>query len=84
MDWARILAYMTGTVDQELLGRNGMPGGREPHHEGPAERSTEAARRRGGNYTCDGLARVRDRWIPGPFPPPLPSRTTVSGAGMGP
>jgi hypothetical protein len=22
MDWARILAYMTGTVDQELLGRN--------------------------------------------------------------
>ena len=23
MDWARILAYVTGTVDQELLGRNG-------------------------------------------------------------
>jgi putative transposase len=22
MDWARILAYMTGTVDQELLARN--------------------------------------------------------------
>ena len=22
MDWARILAYVTGTVDQELLGRN--------------------------------------------------------------
>jgi hypothetical protein len=23
MDWARILAYVTGTVDQELLVRNG-------------------------------------------------------------
>ena len=22
MDWARILAYITGTVDQELLARN--------------------------------------------------------------
>ena len=22
MDWARILAYVTGTVDQELLARN--------------------------------------------------------------
>jgi hypothetical protein len=22
MDWARILAFVTGTVDQELLGRN--------------------------------------------------------------
>ena len=22
MDWARILAYVTGTVDQELLSRN--------------------------------------------------------------
>ena len=22
MDWVRILAYVTGTVDQELLGRN--------------------------------------------------------------
>jgi hypothetical protein len=22
MDWARVLAYVTGTVDQELLGRN--------------------------------------------------------------
>jgi len=22
MDWARILAYITGTVDQELLSRN--------------------------------------------------------------
>lgn len=22
MDWARILAYMTGTVDQEMLARN--------------------------------------------------------------
>ena len=22
MDWARILAYVTGTVNQELLGRN--------------------------------------------------------------
>ena len=22
MDWARILAYVTGAVDQELLGRN--------------------------------------------------------------
>ena len=22
MDWARILAYVTGTVEQELLGRN--------------------------------------------------------------
>jgi putative transposase len=25
MDWARILAYVTGTVDQELLARNEYP-----------------------------------------------------------
>ena len=24
MDWARILAYVTGTVDQELLARNSV------------------------------------------------------------
>jgi hypothetical protein len=24
MDWARILAYVTGTVDQELLARNNI------------------------------------------------------------
>jgi hypothetical protein len=30
MDWARILAYVTGMVDQELLGR--ISGRREPHH----------------------------------------------------
>ena len=40
MDWARILAYVTGTVDQELLARNS--GCRKPHHEGSVERSTEA------------------------------------------
>ena len=42
MEWARILAYVTGTVDQELLARNEYLARREPHSEGPTERTPEA------------------------------------------
>jgi hypothetical protein len=37
MDWARMLAYVTGTVDQELLARNEYLTRREPHSESPVE-----------------------------------------------
>jgi len=30
MDWARILAYVTGTVDQEFLARNEYLGAENP------------------------------------------------------
>jgi hypothetical protein len=42
MDWARILAYVTWTVDQELLAPERMSGHRKPHPERPAERPTDA------------------------------------------
>ena len=43
MDWARILAYVTGTVDQELLGRNEhlAAENRIMKGEGPVERAAE-------------------------------------------
>ena len=30
MDWARVLAYVTGTLDQELLARNESPAAENP------------------------------------------------------
>jgi len=81
MDWARILAYVTGTVDQELLARNEYLA---------AENRIMKAQLNGRMKLSDAEAqiapvqhpaRLRDRWISGPFPPPLPPRTTVSGFG---
>jgi hypothetical protein len=40
MDWARILAYVTGTADQELLVRR-ISGCGKPHPQGPVERAAE-------------------------------------------
>jgi hypothetical protein len=40
MDWARVLAYVTGTVDQELLARNEYLR-RKQHPEGPVESAAE-------------------------------------------
>src|SRR5882757_8780281 len=59
MEWARILAYVTGTVDQELLGAERISGRREPHPEGAAEWSAEAFGRRARRAR-------RDRSSPGP------------------
>ncbi len=41
MDWARLLAYITGTVNQELLLRNEYLA-TESHSLGPAERPVNA------------------------------------------
>jgi hypothetical protein len=38
MIWARMLAYITGTVDQELLLRKRISGRREPDPESPNQR----------------------------------------------
>jgi hypothetical protein len=46
MDWARILAYVTGTVDQELLVRNEYLAAEKPRPESPVERAAEALGRR--------------------------------------
>jgi len=45
MDWARVLAYVTGTVDQELLLRNEYLAAensilKTPHHAGPRSASS--------------------------------------------
>ena len=45
MDWARILAYVTGTVDQELLLRNEYLAAEKPNPEGPVKGAAEALRR---------------------------------------
>ena len=74
MDWARILAYVTGTVDQELLGRNEYLA---------AENRIMKTQLNGRMKLSDAEtqigpvqhpAGVRDRWISVPFPPPLPRR----------
>ena len=74
MDWVRILAHVTGTVDQELLARNEYLA---------AENRIMKARLKGRLKLSDAEAqimpaqhpaRVRDRWISGPSPPPLPRR----------
>src|SRR6185295_9846054 len=53
MDWARVLAYVTGTVDQELLARNEISGRRKPHSEDPAERTAQALGRRASHARRD-------------------------------
>lgn len=45
MDWARILAYVTGTVDL-VAGVERISGCRESNHEGPVEGAAEALGRR--------------------------------------
>jgi hypothetical protein len=84
MDWARILAYVTGTVDQELLGRNEYLAAENRIMKAQLNGRLELSDAERGNCARADPARLRDRWISGPFPPPLPSRTTVSGAGLGP
>jgi hypothetical protein len=42
MEWARTLAYITGTVDQELLLRNEYLVAEKPDPEGPVEGAPEA------------------------------------------
>src|SRR5207253_6838392 len=59
MELARILAYVTGTVDQELLARNEYLAAENRILKGPVERSTEALGRRAGRAR-------RDRLSPGP------------------
>ena len=44
MIWARMLAYITGTVDQELLLRNEYLGRREPDPESPNQRQVVVIR----------------------------------------
>lgn len=70
MDWARILAYVTGTVDQELLARNEYLA---------AESRVMKAQLKGRPKLSDtkaqiapawGPVRLRDRRISGSFPPP--------------
>jgi putative transposase len=53
MDWARILAYVTGMVDQELLARNEISGHRKPHPEVPVEWAVAALRRRASHARRD-------------------------------
>ena len=74
MDWARILAYVTGAVDQALLARNEYL---------VAENRIIKAQMNGRLKLPDAEAqispaqhpaRLRDRWIPVPYPPPLPRR----------
>ena len=45
MIWAQLLAYVTGTVDQELLTER-VSGGGEPHPESPDQGSAVTLRRR--------------------------------------
>jgi hypothetical protein len=46
MDWARILAYVTGTVDQELLARIEYLAAENRILKGPVEGAAEAIGRR--------------------------------------
>ena len=84
MDSARILAYVTGTVDQELLARNEYLA---------AENRLLKAQLNGRLKLSDAEAqiapvqhptRLRDRRISGPFPPPLPPCTMLSAGGTEP
>jgi hypothetical protein len=46
MEWKTLLAYMTGTVDQELLVRNELSRGGEPHFANPGVSGLEGSRMR--------------------------------------
>jgi hypothetical protein len=47
MDWARILAHVTGTVDQELLARNEYLAAENRRH---GTRTTDTQAQAGGSY----------------------------------
>ena len=76
MDWARILAYVTGTVDQELLGRNEYLAAENRIMK--AQLKGDRSVRTTSEARPQDSARPRDRWIPVPFPPPLPPCVTFS------
>ena len=84
MDWARILAYVTGTVDQELLARNEYLAVENRIIKEQLNGRPRLSDAKAQIAPVQHPARLRDRWFSGPFAPPLPSRTTVSGAGLGP
>ena len=71
MDWARILAYVTGTVDQELLGRNGYLVSENRIMKEQLEGRLKLSDVEAQIAPVQHPAGVRDRWISGPFPPPL-------------
>ena len=62
MDWARILAYVTGTVDQEIRGRNKYLTAEKPHHEGPDEKAAGVLGLRGANCARAGACSVPRRY----------------------
>ena len=53
MEWARILAYITGTVDQELLLRNEYLAAENQILRGPVEGAAEALGRRASEARRD-------------------------------
>jgi hypothetical protein len=84
MDWARILAYVPGMVDQELLARNEYLA---------AENRVLKAQQIGRPRLSDAQVKLRprqvmqpsaplrrERWLPGSFPPPLPASSEQSPA----
>ena len=81
MDWARILAYVTGTVDQELLGRNEhlAAENRIMKGEGPVERAAEAVGRRRGNCARAGLRPPKRPLDFRSFPSAITSSPTLIG-----
>ena len=86
MDWARILAYVTGTVDQELLGRNEhlAAENRIMKGEGPVERAAEAVGRRRGNCARAGLRPPKRPLDFRSFPSASPYRPNSLPAHLGP
>jgi hypothetical protein len=65
MDWARILAYVTGTVDQELLGRNEYLAAENPFGQ-KTRTGGSPAPKRGKHSVGDDPAQCFGR----PTPPP--------------
>ena len=65
MEFARMLAYVTGTVDQELLARNEYLAA-ENRMEGPLEKSTKSSRMpnelRSARSVIDWAARFSAMW----------------------
>ena len=53
MDWARILVFATGMVDQELLARIEYLATEDRHPEGPVEGTAEALGRRASHARRD-------------------------------
>jgi hypothetical protein len=72
MDWARILAYVTGTVDQELLARNEYLAVENRILKEQLNGRPRLSDAKAQIAPVQHPSRLRDRWISGPFPPPLP------------